>query len=88
MFLGALESKTNNSGRFFCDLDFCIWNTDQLYIKGVGGYAHLDATGVTIPNLKAIWVINGNNLIIENIEFSGASVPDKMVLELECKEQT
>ena len=57
--------------------DFCIWNTDQLYIKGVGGYAHLDATGVTIPNLKAIWVINGNNLIIENIEFSGASVPDK-----------
>ena len=21
--------------------DFCIWNTDQLYIKGVGGYAHL-----------------------------------------------
>ena len=57
--------------------DFCIWNTDQLYIKGVGGYAHLDVTGATIPNLKAIWVINGNNLIIENIEFSGASVPDK-----------
>jgi len=57
--------------------DFCIWNTDNLYIKGVGGLAHLNATGFTIPNLKAIWVINGDNCIIERIEFSNASVPDK-----------
>ena len=46
--------------------DFCIWNTDQLYIKGVGGFAHFDATGFTIPNSKAIWVINGDNFVIEN----------------------
>ena len=57
--------------------DFCIWNTDNIYIKGVGGFAHLNATGFTIPNLKAIWVINGDNCIIERIEFSNASVPDK-----------
>jgi hypothetical protein len=57
--------------------DFCIWNTDELYIKGVGGFAHLDATGVNIPNSKAIWVINGDDFVIEHIEFSGAAVFDK-----------
>ncbi|HIA37838.1 MAG TPA: PKD domain-containing protein [Flavobacteriales bacterium] len=57
--------------------DFCIWSQNSLYFIGVGGYAHLDASGFTIPNQKAIWVIDGDDNVIENIEFSGASVPDK-----------
>lgn len=49
---------------------------DGLTIRGVGGRAKLDATGYTISNGKAIWVINSDRVTIENIEFTGASVPD------------
>jgi hypothetical protein len=48
----------------------------NLTVEGVGGIAHLDATGYTIPNLKAIFDITGNNITVRNIAFSGASVPD------------
>ena len=51
-------------------------NTNNLMIKGVGGRAHLNATGVHIPNGKAILVTTGNNITLQNIEFSGAKVPD------------
>jgi hypothetical protein len=56
--------------------DVGIWNNNNLVIKGVGGYAHLDANGLNYGG-KAIWVVNGNNTYIENIEFSGATVPDQ-----------
>ncbi|OJH42685.1 hypothetical protein BON30_05760 [Cystobacter ferrugineus] len=55
-----------------------IWKAHGLTIRGVGeGRAHLDAAGLTLANRKAIWVIQGNGTTVENIEFSGASVPDK-----------
>jgi hypothetical protein len=53
-----------------------IWNTSSLTLRGVGGRAHLVAP-TTISNQKAIWVTAGTNMAVENIEFSGAAVPDK-----------
>ena len=56
--------------------DAAVWRTDNLTIRGAGGRPHLmfDKAGV-IRNRKAIWVIAGDNMMIENIEFSGAHVP-------------
>jgi len=56
--------------------DVASWYQDNLTIRGVGGYAHLRADGVNAQG-KAIWVIGGNNTVIENIEFSAITVPDR-----------
>ncbi len=56
--------------------DVCAWSTDHLTIVGVHGRAHLEAAGQSSEG-KAIWVIAGNDTTIENIEFSGARVPDQ-----------
>ena len=52
-----------------------VWNKDNLYIQGIGGQPHLVANGSYILG-KGIWVLAGNDIIIENIHFSGAKVPD------------
>jgi hypothetical protein len=52
------------------------WSTNNLTLRGVGGRAHLVAPA-TISNGKGIWVTAGTNIAVENIEFSGAAVPDK-----------
>ena len=57
--------------------DITTWRAHNLTIRGVGGVARLDATGLTIPNGKAIWVIQGRGYTVERIEFSGARVPDR-----------
>jgi hypothetical protein len=51
------------------------WTTSNITLRGVGGRAHVLASA-GISNGKAIWVTQGSNIAIENIEFSGASVPD------------
>jgi len=56
--------------------DVCVWRQNDLTIRGVGGYAHLKADGRSAEQ-KAIWVIKGRNCTVENIEFSGAAVPDR-----------
>jgi len=56
--------------------DVCRWAQNSLTIVGVGGRAHLDAAGKNSGG-KAIWVIAGKDTVIENIEFSGATVPDQ-----------
>jgi hypothetical protein len=54
--------------------DYTKWPQNNLTIRGVGGgLAHLKSTGL-IPNGKAIWITQGNNIRIENVEFSGAAV--------------
>ena len=53
-----------------------VWQADNLLIRGVGGRPHLVADGEYIWG-KGIWVFTGNNIRVENIEFSGASVPDQ-----------
>jgi Right handed beta helix region len=55
--------------------DSVEWTQDNLTIRGVGGTAHLRSPG-TLANGKGIWVIRGRNTTVENLEFSGAHVPD------------
>jgi hypothetical protein len=55
--------------------DYAQWNQANLTIRGMGGMAHLQSTEL-IPNGKAIWIVSGDNTLIENVEFSGARVAD------------
>lgn len=56
--------------------DVCNVNKSNLTLRGVGGLAKLDAAGKNSGG-KAIWVISGNDTVVENIEFVGATVPDQ-----------
>lgn len=62
--------------------DACTWSADNLLIRGVpvagisSKYAHMDSKGANAQG-KGIWVVDGKNTTIENIEFSGAKVPDE-----------
>src|SRR5947207_12487138 len=55
--------------------DVGTWTKNDLVIRGIGGMAHVDAAGKNAQG-KAIWVITGKNTYIENVEFSGCTVPD------------
>jgi len=64
--------------------DISVWRQNNITLRGVGGRAHMEAknlidyiSGNDQANGKGIWVIQGSNVTIENIEFSGASVPDQ-----------
>lgn len=57
--------------------DVCTWTRSNLILRGVGsGRAHLNANGANAQG-KGTWVITGSNTTVENIEFSGSTVPDK-----------
>ncbi|MCP5371508.1 MAG: right-handed parallel beta-helix repeat-containing protein [Hyphomicrobiales bacterium] len=56
--------------------DYVVWRQNDLTLRGVNGRPHLKAVG-PIPNGKAIWVIGGDRVKVENIEFSHAAVPDR-----------
>jgi len=57
--------------------DACvIWRKNNLLIKGEDGMAHMKANGAHVEG-KGIWVVKGDHVVVENIEFSDASVPDK-----------
>lgn len=58
------------------DGDVCAWFTDGLTLRGVNGRPHIDAAGQNAQG-KAIWVISGDDTTIDNVELSGARVPDK-----------
>ena len=59
------------------DGDVCLIRTNNLTIRGVGKQrAKFPAAGKNYGG-KAIWVIPGANVTVENIEFSGARVRDK-----------
>jgi hypothetical protein len=54
-----------------------VWQADNLYIKGVGtGKPHMKANCQYIWG-KGIWVLAGDNIRVDNIEFSEASVPSQ-----------
>ena len=55
--------------------DAAVWTQNNLTLRGVGGLARLAANGVNAEG-KGIWVIKGDNTIVENIEFLTATVPD------------
>jgi hypothetical protein len=54
--------------------DVASWPQSDLTIRGVGGRARMVVTGKSAED-KAIWVIEGNNVVVENVEFAGAAVP-------------
>jgi hypothetical protein len=67
--------------------DIVVWRQNNLTLRGVGGRAHIHSTqiipfvsgGTDQQNGKGIWVQAGStqNTTVENIELSGASVPDQ-----------
>lgn len=69
--------------------DVMTWSADDILIRGVGGMAHFDADGKNEGG-KATWVVRGHNIVIENIEFSNAVVPDKngAGIRIECSSMT
>ncbi len=58
------------------DGDVCPITKNNLAVRGVNGRARIDAAGQYAWG-KGIWVVVGNGIVIENIEFSGARVPDR-----------
>ncbi len=56
--------------------DVARWQADDLLLRGVGGFAHLESNGQSWGG-KAIWVIQGNNNVVEWIAFSECAVPDQ-----------
>lgn len=56
--------------------DVCVIAQSQLTLRGVNGRPILAAAGRSAQG-KAIWVIQGSNVLVENIEFVGAAVPDR-----------
>ncbi len=58
------------------DGDVCAIDKNQLTLKGVNGRAKIDAAGKNAQG-KAIWVITGDDVTVENIELTGATVQDQ-----------
>lgn len=56
--------------------DVAYWKANNLRISGVGGLAKLRANGKSYGG-KAIWVIGGNNTVIQSVEFSECTVVDQ-----------
>lgn len=56
-------------GRYAGDVAF--WKQSGLLLRGVNGRPHLDSQGHTAQE-QGIWVFRGNDIVVENIEFSGA----------------
>jgi hypothetical protein len=56
--------------------DVCAFSQSNLTIQGVNGRAHIDANKKSAQG-KGIWVPSGNNITVENIEFSGATSTSK-----------
>jgi hypothetical protein len=56
--------------------DVATWTASDLTICGIGGRARLFADGSHAQG-KAIWVIAGDNVTVDNVEFHDAKVPDR-----------
>ena len=55
--------------------DTCRVASSYLTIRGVGSRPHIEANGRNTDG-KGVWVVTGNNVTVENVEISGAKVPD------------
>ena len=56
--------------------DVAVWRQNDLTLRGVGERPHLRAGGRDAEG-KAIWVIKGDRVTVENLELSGARVPSR-----------
>ena len=57
------------------DAAVAVWPQARLTIRGVGGRPVLVAAGQSAEG-KGIWVVRGADVLVENIVFRGARVPD------------
>ena len=55
-------------------VDCAIWRANHLVLEAPAGEAHMRDRACAS---KAIWVISGADVTVENIAFSGARVPDQ-----------
>ena len=58
------------------EADVAVWRQNDLTLRGVGERPHLRAGGRAAEG-KAIWVIKGDRVTVENVEMSGARVPSR-----------
>ncbi len=56
--------------------DVAVWPQHRLTLRGVGGRPRLVAQGASADE-KGIWVLQGNDVVVENLEFVGARVADR-----------
>ena len=56
--------------------DVCGITKSNLTIRGVNGRPKINAGGKNSQG-KAIWVVSGNDIVIDNVEMFGAKVPDR-----------
>jgi len=65
----AIEGGTTYKG------DTCKVARNGLTIRGVNGRPRIDAAGKESGG-KGIWVVTGNDVVVDNVEMFGAKVPD------------
>jgi hypothetical protein len=55
-----------------------VWPQSGLTIRGIGGRPVVDMTGLPLTRQggKGIFIVDGANVTLENLEFVGAAVPD------------
>lgn len=58
------------------DGDVAVWRQNDLTLRGIGERPHLRAAGNAAEG-KAIWVIKGDRVTVENLELSGTWVPSR-----------
>ena len=63
-----------DAGDYYADV--AVLERGALTVRGVGGRARIHAVGAHAEG-KAIWVVRGGSITVENIEFIGAAVPDR-----------
>jgi hypothetical protein len=57
--------------------DSCEINVAGLTVKGVGGQPKIDLSGTNHPaDYKGIYVVQADNVIVENLELTGANIAD------------
>ena len=56
--------------------DVAVWKANRLRIVGGDPRPHIQAGGRDAQG-KAIWVVSGDDMVIDNVEMSGARVPDR-----------
>lgn len=75
-FAAAADGDTINIQAGTYSGDVCAIYKNNLTIRGVNGRPKINAAGKNASG-KATWVVVGNNIKIDNVEMTGAKVPDK-----------
>jgi hypothetical protein len=56
--------------------DVAVWTANRLHIVGTAPRPRIFADGRDAQG-KAVWVIHGDDAVVENVDISGAKVPDR-----------